>query len=234
VIRFQRVAFAYREAEPVLTDVDLEIPAGLTLLVGPNGCGKSTLLKLAAGVEKPDAGAVEIGGHDLWTEEVAARRDLAYVPETPDLTPYATVAEIVALVCRLRGEPPAAAPRALETVGLSRVSGHSVRELSMGQRRRAVLACALVGAPRHVLLDEPLEAMDRAARDDILAWIDGLIARAATVVVVSHDLEPFGARAVRALTLREGRARVLDPLPADAEARRRALEAMARPGLGLP
>lgn len=234
MIRLQRVAFAYREREPVLSGVDLEIASGLTLLVGPNGCGKSTLLKIAAGVEKPDAGRVEVDGHDLWTQEVAARRGLAYVPETPDLTPYATVGEIVALVCRLRAEPAAAAARALETAGLSGVSGHSVRELSMGQRRRAVLACALVGAPRHVLLDEPLEAMDRAAREDILAWIDGLIARAATVVVVSHDLEPFVSRARRALTVREGRPRVLDPLPADAEARRKALEAMARPGLGLP
>jgi ABC-type multidrug transport system ATPase subunit len=233
VIRFRRVAFAYGETEAVLTDVDLEIPPGLTLLLGPNGCGKSTLLKLAAGVEKPDAGEVEIDGHDLWSDEIAARRDLAYVPETPDLTPYATVAEIVALVCRLRGEP-AAAARALETAGLQRVSDHSVRELSMGQRRRAVLACALVGTPRHVLLDEPLEAMDRGAREDILAWIDGLIAREATVVVVSHDLEPFVARATRAMTVREGRVRVLDPIPADAEPRRRALEAMARPGLGLP
>ena len=61
----------------------------------------------------------------------------------------------------------------------------------MGQRRRAVLAAALVGTPRHVLLDEPLEAMDRGAREDLLAWTDRLVASGAAVVVVSHEIEPF-------------------------------------------
>jgi ABC-type multidrug transport system ATPase subunit len=234
VIRFRQVGFAYRDGETVLAPLDLEIASGLTLLVGPNGCGKSTLLKLAAGVEMPDAGRIEIDGHDLWKDEVAARRSLAYVPEQPDLTPYATIGEIVTLVCRLRGEPPAAGEGALDVVGLRRLAGHSVRELSMGQRRRAALACALVGTPTHVLLDEPLEAMDRAAREDILAWIAGLVARDCTVVVVSHDIEPFLERAARAVTLRDGRVLVHDPLPNDPESRRSALETMARPGPGLP
>jgi ABC-type multidrug transport system ATPase subunit len=102
MICFHAVAFSYRRGEPVLSGVNLALPAGLTLVVGPNGCGKSTLLKLAAGIEPPDAGCIEIDGCDLWTEEVAARADLAFVPEQPDLTPYATVAEILALVSALR------------------------------------------------------------------------------------------------------------------------------------
>ena len=122
MIRLRGVSFAYRAGEPVLDKVDLAIAAGLTLLLGPNGCGKSTLMRLIAGVERPDAGRVEIGALDLWTAEAAARKDLAYVPEQPDLTPYATVEEILRLVCRLRGEPsagsaidshPAAAQRAI-------------------------------------------------------------------------------------------------------------------------
>lgn len=163
----RETSFCYRRGEPVLAGVDLAIPAGLTLLVGPNGCGKSTLLKLLAGVEIPDAGAIAIDGHDLWTDEVAARRSLAYVPEQPDLTPYATIREVLDLVARLRGEPLARAGEALERVGLRHLAERSVRELSMGQRRRAVLAAALVGAPRHVLLDEPLETLDRSGRHDI-------------------------------------------------------------------
>ena len=132
----------------MLAGVDLEISPGLTLLLGPNGCGKSTLLKLAAGIERPDSGRVEIDGHDLWIDEVAARRGLAYVPEQPDLTPYATVREILDLVCRLRGEPARARREALERVGLGKLAHRSVRELSMGQRRRAVLAAALRGHAR--------------------------------------------------------------------------------------
>ena len=228
MIRFLQAAFAYRPGEPVLAGINLEIPPGLTLLLGPNGCGKSTLLKLASGVERPDGGRVEIDGHDLWTDEVAARRGLAYVPEQPDLTPYATVREILGLVCRLRGEPRRAAEDALDFVGLKDLAHRSVRELSMGQRRRSVLAAALIGTPSHVLLDEPLEAMDRGARESILAWIDRLLAGDATVVVVSHDLAPFAPRADRAFTVRDGRCLRVDPLPGDPAERLALLEHMAR------
>jgi ABC-type multidrug transport system ATPase subunit len=228
VIRFHQAAFAYRESEPVLSGVDLEIPPGLTLLLGPNGCGKSTLLKLAAGIERPDSGRIEIDGRDLWVDEAAARRGLAYLPEQPDLTPYATVREIVDLVCRLRGEPRERGREALARVGLGDLGHRSVRELSMGQRRRAVLAAALVGVPRHALLDEPLEAMDRGAREDLLAWTDRLVAAGAAVVVVSHDIEPFVPRAARALAVQGGRCVDAGPLPADPAARLARLDRMAR------
>jgi ABC-2 type transport system ATP-binding protein len=230
VIRFHQASFSYRHGEPVLSGVDLEITPGLTLLLGPNGCGKSTLLKMAAGVERPDGGRVEIDGHDLWKDEVAARRTLAYVPEQPDLTPYATVREILSLVCRLRGEPAERGREALERVGLSGLGHRSVRELSMGQRRRAMLAAALVGTPRHVLLDEPLEAMDRSAREDLLTWVDRLIAAGAVVVVVSHEIEPFTPRAVRALAVRGGKCVDAGTLPDDPVERLALLDGLARGG----
>jgi ABC-type multidrug transport system ATPase subunit len=228
MIRFEDASFSYREGEPVLAGVGLEIPAGLTLLLGRNGCGKSTLLKLAAGIERPESGRVAVDGHDLWTDEVAARRSLAYVPEQPDLTPYATVREILSLVCRLRGEPRERVGEALDFVGLADLAHRSVRELSMGQRRRAALAAAVIGTPGHVLLDEPLEAMDRGARETILAWIDRLLAAGAAVVVVSHDLAPFAPRAARAVTVSDGRCVNVEPLPEDAAERMALLERMAR------
>ena len=228
MIRFENVSFAYRKAEPVLSGVDLEIPPGLTLLLGRNGCGKSTLLKMAAGVERPDHGRVEVDGHDLWIDEEAARRSLAYVPEQPDLTPYATVREILGLVCRLRGEPGQAVDSALSLVGLDNLAHRSVRELSMGQRRRAVLAAARIGSPGHLLLDEPLEAMDRGAREDILAWIETRLADGATVVVVSHDIAPFAARADRAITVKDGRSVSPGELPRDPAERMSLPERLAR------
>jgi ABC-type multidrug transport system ATPase subunit len=235
VIRFRGVSFAYRPRQPVLAAVDLDLPTGLTLLAGPNGCGKSTLLRLAAGIDPPDAGRIEIDGHDLWTEEVAARAGLAFVPEQPDLTPYASVGEILVLVCRLRGEPPELAAAALAAVGLAGggaagndLARRSVRELSLGQRRRAVLAAALIGTPGHLLLDEPLEAMDRGARDSILAWIAARRAAGSTLLISSHDLEPLLPLADRALTLRHGRCQMIDPLPADGAARHGLLERLAR------
>jgi len=214
MIRLRGVSFAYRANEPVLDKVHLDLPAGLTLLLGPNGCGKSTLMRLIAGVERPDAGRVEIGGLDLWTAEAAARKDLAYVPEQPDLTPYATVEEVLSLVCRLRGEPPERGRDSLALVGLDGLGRRSIRELSMGQRRRAVLAAAMIGAPRILILDEPLETLDRGMRERVVAWVDRLLGAGAAVVIVTHEIEPFVARAERAITVRDRVAVVSDPLPA--------------------
>jgi energy-coupling factor transporter ATP-binding protein EcfA2 len=91
-----------------------------------------------------------------------------------------------------------------------------------------VLAAALVGTPRHALLDEPLEAMDRGAREDLLAWTDRLVAAGAAVVVVSHEIEPFAPRAARALAVRGGRCVDAGPLPDDAAERLALLDRMAR------
>jgi len=228
MISFRDVHYAYRPGEPVLRGVNLEITAGLTLLLGPNGCGKSTFLKLAAGVERPDKGITRIEGHDLWREEIAARRNLAYVPEQPDLTPYATIKDIVRLVCRLRGEPFQRGLEALESAGLSSLSNRSIRELSMGQRRRAVLAAAWVGAPRVVLLDEPLEAMDRTMREQMLAWIQQLLSNGASIVIATHEIEPFISKATRAATVRDGLCKTCDPLPDSDSKRVELFEALSR------
>src|SRR5215831_14846731 len=106
---------------------------------------------MIAGVERPELGTIEIDGFDLWKQEVAARRQLAYVPEYPDLTPYATIEDVVALVCRLRAEQPESGLRALDRAGLRHSANRSIRELSMGQRRRAVMAAAWIGRPQNVL-----------------------------------------------------------------------------------
>lgn len=228
MIRLRSVRFEYREKESVLDGVDLEIGGGLTLLLGPNGSGKSTLLKLIAGVERPDRGTVELDGLDLWKREVEARRELAYVPEQPDLTPYATIADVLKLVCRLRAEKAERVTESLDRVGLARVANRSIRELSMGQRRRAVLAAAWIGSPRIIVLDEPLESMDRAIREDILAWIDRSLDAGAAVLIATHEIEPFVGKAARAVTVRQGKCRLFQPLPEQSEARTALLESLSR------
>ena len=228
MISLRNVRFGYGRNATAFACTALDIPAGVTLLLGPNGAGKSTLLKLVAGVEQPTSGTISIDGHDLWRDEVAARATLAYVPEHPDLTPYATVGEVLGLVCRLRGRPIDDGMRALATVGLDGLGDRSVRELSMGQRRRAVLAAAFVGEPTTLLLDEPLEAMDRAMRAWLTSWITEASARDATIVVATHDIEPFVGLAQRAIVVTRGAPEVVDSLPADGDARARLLDASAR------
>jgi len=215
MIVFRDVSYAYEAGYPVLDGIQVELADGLNLLLGPNGCGKSTLLKLASGVEKPDAGSVLVDGRDLWRDEIEARQRIAYLPEHPDLTPYATLDEIVSLVCRMRGRPLEEGREALDFFGLQGAAHHTVRELSLGQRRRAVFAAALIGTPEHVLLDEPLAGMDRSIKPRILAWIQEQVDRGALVVVVSHNIGPFRELAVRLVTVREGKALSFSDLPED-------------------
>ena len=228
MIRLRRVQFSYRRGERIIDDLSLEIGPGLTLLIGPNGSGKSTLLKILAGIERPDAGTAEIEGFDLWKNEVDARRNLAYVSEHPDLTPYATIRDVLTLVCRLRSEPLEAGNNALARAGLTRVADRSIREVSMGQRRRAVLAAAWVGSPKVVILDEPLEAMDRAIREDILSWVDRILNTGAAVVIATHQIEPFLEKAARAIAVDNGVCRLVDRLPADPAQRVALLESLSR------
>ena len=225
---FEDVTFGYEPGRPIVQNASFALEPGLTLLLGPNGCGKSTLLKLAAGVERPDRGRILIDSVDLWREEVEARRRLAYLPEFPDITPYATLRDVLRLVCRLRGETQQAGAKALEIFGLAEEAGRSVRELSSGQRKRALFAAAFVGRPDHILLDEPLDALDRQIADDVVRWIGERTAAGSTMVVVCHALEPLAGLATRAVTVREGSVGVSRDLPSEPEARLRLLDALAR------
>ena len=228
MIRFDNVSFWYEKDEPILSEINIEFQPGLTMLIGPNGCGKSTLLKLAAGVEKPDSGAISIDGQDLWRKEIEARESLAFVSEQPDLTPYATLKEVLNLVCRLRHEPLQKGSEALEFFDLQSLASRTVRELSLGQRRRAVFAAALIGKPNHILLDEPLEGMDRKIKEEILAWTNKRLDGGATMVVVSHAIEPFLPSVSRAVTVKDGLVSVIDRLPANKVDRLALLDSLAK------
>ena len=221
-----RVGYAPDDA-PALTCDALAVGPGLTLVVGSNGAGKSTLLRVIAGVERPAEGRVWLLGHDAWRAEVAARARLAYVPEHPELAPYASVGEVVRLTARLRGLPDAAAWAALAEVGLAALAHRTVRELSMGQRRRALLAAAFVGEPLVVVLDEPLETMDRPTRAAIVRWAAARRAAGAAVLVATHDVAPFAPFTDAVLVVAAGRVTRPDAGPEGRPARQAWLEGLA-------
>jgi len=204
MITFDDVRFSYVADGIAITIPRLTIDPGLTLVVGPNGAGKSTMLRLIAGVERPTTGTVRIEGHDLWTEEVAARRGLAYVPEHPELTPYATIGDTALLVAGLRGVDPLEAVDALHRAGVLPLAHRTVRELSMGQRRRALLATALIGDARVLILDEPLETMDQEMRAFIHELVRERRAAGAAVLVATHEIEPFVSDVDAVIAVRDG------------------------------
>jgi ABC-type multidrug transport system ATPase subunit len=205
MIRFQAVTFSYTGSGRELDNLSLTVGRGLTLLAGPNGAGKSTLLRVAGGIEKPDRGKVTLNGLDLWEQEAAARAGLAFLPDHADLTPYATLSETLGMVCRVRRQPAGLATERLGQVGLAGLGGRSIRELSFGQRRRAMLAAVMIGEPPILLLDEPLDGMDAEMRLFILDWIGNRLEAGAAILTASHEMDTFGPLATHAVGLKDGR-----------------------------
>ncbi len=190
-----------RGGRAVIDRLGFTVGAGERLaIVGGNGAGKSTLLAALAGVLAPRAGRIEIDGVEVWGARGAdARRQLGYAPESGDAPGHLTCAELLALVGACRGVAPALAPAAHAALALDDLVGRRLDQLSLGQRRRACVAAALLGSPPLLLLDEPDNGL---APSTLRALADLLRAYPGAVVLASHD-EAFTA-AVDARTLRLG------------------------------
>ncbi|HEX3466492.1 MAG TPA: ATP-binding cassette domain-containing protein [Candidatus Elarobacter sp.] len=195
-------------------DVDLTFGAGVTLLAGPSGAGKSTLLRIIAGLVRPDAGRVALGGrvlHDAHADVPAFRRDVAYVFQDYALFPHLSVAENVAYGLMARGASRAARRAAadawLERLGLGALANARPRALSGGERQRVALARALAWEPRAVLLDEPFAALDEATRNRVREELRAtLTALDVPVVLVTHDESDALAFRSPLIRLERGRA----------------------------
>jgi ABC-type multidrug transport system ATPase subunit len=189
-------------ARPVLAGVDLTCDApGVTALFGENGAGKSTLLALLAGVMVASGGEALLDGKSLFA--AATRRALGYVPEAADAPPHLLPDELVDLVAGLKRapRPPAAL---LDALGWSELAARRIGALSLGQRRRACLAAALVGDPRLLLLDEPSNGLDHERTRALVELLRARVAAGAIVIVATHDEALADALSARRLRLAAG------------------------------
>ena len=190
-LHLDRVSAGYAN-RPVLNDLSLRAEAGrLTALLGPSGCGKTTLLKLIAGLLVPETGDIWFGDERM-TDVAAEKRGIAMVFQKPLLFPHMSVGDNVAFGLTMRGWPSerrrAAVEDALRMVQLEGFGRRRPKELSGGQEQRVTLARALVTAPRVLLLDEPLSALDESLRADMRALVRDLQRRLAiTTIFVTHD-----------------------------------------------
>ena len=194
-------------------DVELELARGVTVLAGPSGAGKSTLLRIVAGLVRPDAGRVVLGGrvlHGPGVDVPPFRRDVAYLFQEYALFPHLDVLDNVAYGLAARGVPReqrrARALEWLERLGLAALARARPRALSGGERQRAALARALAWTPRALLLDEPFAALDAATRlrvrDEVRATLAPLDV---PVVLVTHDEADVAAFAAPVVRLERGR-----------------------------
>ena len=200
----------------VLHGLSAVVPAGrVTGLLGPSGSGKTTLMRALVGVQVVHSGSVTVLGEPAGAPALRSR--VGYVTQSPSVYPDLTVRENVRYFASLYGQPATAADAALADVGLADAAGQLVADLSGGQQGRASLACALVGAPELLVLDEPTVGLDPVLRVELWARFSALAAAGTTLVVSSHVMDEAG-RCDRLLLMREGRL-LSDSTPQELRAR---------------
>jgi thiamine transport system ATP-binding protein len=193
-----------------LDHASLEVAeAEVVALLGPSGSGKTTLLRVVAGLERPDAGRVLIGGDDA-TVLPPHRRGVGVVFQDRALFTHRDVRGNVAFGLRMQGASREEIDRrvreVLELVGLGGFDRRSIATLSGGERQRVALARALAPEPRVLLLDEPLGSLDRRLRDRLLDDLARIFETlGVTALYITHDLAEAFALGDRVAILRKGR-----------------------------
>ncbi|HSB02828.1 MAG TPA: ABC transporter ATP-binding protein [Anaerolineae bacterium] len=201
--------FKTYEGKPLLNDISFTVAEGETIcLLGASGSGKSTLLRIIAGLEESDSGFVSFNGIDLAATPPHLR-DFGLVFQDYALFPHLNVNENVAFGLKMRRLPQAEiaerVANSLEMVNLGGFEKRQVTELSGGEQQRVALARALATRPRLLMFDEPLGALDRSLREDLLNELRTILHRTRIpAIYVTHDQEEAFTIAERVLILHDG------------------------------
>jgi ABC-2 type transport system ATP-binding protein len=186
----------------VLHGISCFVPAGSVVgLLGPSGSGKTTMIRAIVGVQIVKSGTVTVLGQPAGA--AALRRTVGYVTQAPSVYADLSVRENARYFAALYGLGAADADRAIADVGLADAAGQLVGNLSGGQRSRASLACAMLGTPQLLVLDEPTVGQDPVLRADLWGKFHELAAHGTTLLVSSHVMDE-AARCDRLLLIREG------------------------------
>jgi iron complex transport system ATP-binding protein len=217
VLELQDVTYR-RDGNEIIRGVSFTVRAGEHwAMLGPNGAGKSTLLGFCGAVTHPSSGTVRVLGEQLGRVELQAlRRSIGHVNPRHPLRSPLTVRDVVltgitgTIEVPLRWRPTAEeagrAEAVIATLGLAAKAASRWNVLSQGERGRALIARALIGEPRLLLLDEPSTGLDIAAREQLLEYVDVLREThpGVTSVLVTHHLEELPSSTTHALLIADG------------------------------
>ena len=200
-------------------DVSFEIGKGeVVVFLGPNGAGKTTTMRMLTGFIPPTDGTAVLAGHDIFSDPIAARRAVGYLPETPPLYPEMSVLSYLRYVATIKDVPRRqrreAVDRAMERCGLTKVRRQVIGTLSKGFRQRVGLAQAIVHDPAVLILDEPTVGLDPLQIREIRSLISELADPGQgdsqhTVILSTHILPEVEAICRRVMLINSGR-KVLD------------------------
>ena len=187
-VRLRGVSKRYG-ATTAVSALDLEVNrAEVFALLGPNGAGKTTTVEMCEGFVRPDEGSIEVLGLNPVTDNGRLRERIGVMLQGGGGYPAARAREMLDLVASYSADPLDPA-WLLGTLGLTDAAKTTYRRLSGGQQQRLALACAIVGRPELVFLDEPTAGMDAHARLVVWELIDGLRRDGVTVVLTTHQLK---------------------------------------------
>ncbi|MFP5282666.1 MAG: ABC transporter ATP-binding protein [Actinomycetes bacterium] len=219
-------------AKRAVDDLHLQVRRGCMFgLVGPNGAGKTTTLSMATGLLRPDAGTAYVLGHDVWSDPAAAKARMGVLPDGLRLFDRLTGRELLRYVGLLRrvpeGDIATRSGELLEALGLAGDGDTLVVEYSAGMTKKIGLACALIHAPRLLILDEPFESVDPVSGEGIRMILRGYARGGGTVVLSSHVMELVESLCDELAVVAQGRvlaAGTLEDVRAGSSLQRRFLE----------
>ncbi|WP_304106824.1 ABC transporter ATP-binding protein [Mycolicibacterium bacteremicum] len=207
VVRLREVTKRYgpASAPPAVDGLDLEVHrAEVFALLGPNGAGKTTTVEMCEGFLRPDSGSIEVLGLDPAGDNARLRERIGVMLQGGGGYPAARAGEMLNLVASYAADP--LDPQwLLDTLGLTDAARTTYRRLSGGQQQRLALACAVVGRPELVFLDEPTAGMDAHARIVVWELIDALRRDGVTVVLTTHHLTEAEELADRLVIIDHGK-----------------------------
>lgn len=216
MISVQGYAKSYGETQAVV-DLSFSVEPGQVLgLVGPNGAGKTTTIRALTGIIPPTEGRLSIAGHDIVQDPVAAKAQLAYIPDDPKLFDLLTVQEHLEFTAEVyqvpKSERAAACDRLLEQFVLTEKRDTPANELSRGMRQKVAISCAYLHDPLAILFDEPLTGLDPHAIRNLKHSIHDRAAAGAAVMISSHLLSLVEDLCTHVLILDNGRRRFFGSL----------------------